>query len=335
MDKEKTLHPDAVELAAKGGQRFNIGIAEIFRQVGLRFDRQNSFQRLPSSEAARLMLATVDALQDETLGFLKRRTRPGGIETACHAIISSANLREATGRWQAFWQLIHDDLQARLTEDDFAARITLKVEGPESSNSVAFVSLIFLLQLRLSRWLTGKALILDELNLAYPEPSFAEDYQDVFPCPHYFDQTENSLIFHKRFLDLPITQTAASIPQFMQLVPALMTTKAIDESASGRIKNLLLSGESYEPLSFRTVAATLKRSEDSIRRALKSEGVTFAEIKESVRKDLAVFHLRRAEKSVSEIGYLLGFSEPSAFNRAFKNWTGKTPGAYREAFILT
>jgi AraC-like DNA-binding protein len=79
------------------------------------------------------------------------------------------------------------------------------------------------------------------------------------------------------------------------------------------------------------VAHRLHSSPQTLRRHLREEGSSFQELKDHLRRDLAIYHLGRDELSIQAITEQLGFSEPSAFHRAFKKWTGLTPGAYRAA----
>ena len=77
------------------------------------------------------------------------------------------------------------------------------------------------------------------------------------------------------------------------------------------------------------VARHLHVSPQTLRRHLREEGTSFQALKDELRRDIAIYHLGRADLSLQAIAEQLGFSEPSAFHRAFKKWTGLTPGAYR------
>ncbi len=77
------------------------------------------------------------------------------------------------------------------------------------------------------------------------------------------------------------------------------------------------------------MARQLHMSPQTLRRHLSEEGSSFQELKDHLRRDLAIYHLGRSDLSIQDIAEQLGFSEPSAFHRAFKKWTGLTPGAYR------
>lgn len=79
------------------------------------------------------------------------------------------------------------------------------------------------------------------------------------------------------------------------------------------------------------VAGRLHMSPRTLMRRLRGEGLSFQGIKDELRRDLAILDLARAELSLGEIGYALGFSSPAVFHRAFRHWTGMTPGVYRAA----
>ena len=85
---------------------------------------------------------------------------------------------------------------------------------------------------------------------------------------------------------------------------------------------------------FNFIASCLNISTQTLRRRLKDENTSYQEIKDHMRRDVALYHLtHRDEPSINAIAFKVGFTEPSTFHRAFKKWTGLTPGAYREAKI--
>jgi AraC-like DNA-binding protein len=83
--------------------------------------------------------------------------------------------------------------------------------------------------------------------------------------------------------------------------------------------------------SLATVASELAMSERSIQRALGEEATSFRQLVDEVRKELALEHLGRPGASAADVAFLLGFSEPSAFTRAFRRWTGSSPTQFRSA----
>jgi AraC-like DNA-binding protein len=80
---------------------------------------------------------------------------------------------------------------------------------------------------------------------------------------------------------------------------------------------------------FETLAQALSMSGPTLRRRLKAEGTTFQELKDSARRDAAILLLDRPELSSNEVALQMGFTDPSAFHRSFKKWSGQTPGQFR------
>jgi len=285
--------------------------------------------RFPKSRIGDLIAAVSQELQDETLGFLERPTPPGGLELWLHASITSRTLHEAMERWIRFWRMVHREQETTLTVDGDRARVMTVFNDDSALDRSAFITWLMFLMVRLSSWLIGKPLLLDRLCFTFPQPADPDDYLDMFPTRHYFSHADNSFDFNQRFLAMPVVKAPDSVPDFVRSLPHLMTVHRVDHSLTARVRRMVQAAGCADEISLGLVSQDLNCSEDTIRRRLKSEGSTFSEIKESVRRDMAVYHLESLDTSINEIAYRLGFSEPSAFNRAFKRWTGRTPGDYR------
>ena len=105
---------------------------------------------------------------------------------------------------------------------------------------------------------------------------------------------------------------------------------AAPERVARRVRAFLLEEVQRGAPTLQTAAAHLRTSPRTLKRRLQEEGTTFQDLLDSVRCDLAKRYLEEPRLALGEVSFLLGFSEPSAFHRAFKRWTGKTPLAYRQ-----
>ncbi len=285
--------------------------------------------RFPKSRIGDLLAAIAVELQDETLGFLERATPPGGMAMWVHASITSRTLREAIERWILFWHMVHREQRTTLALDGDQARIMTVFNDASDLDRSAFVTWLMFLMVRFSSWLIGKPLLLDRLCFTFGPPADPDDFTDMFPARHYFSHTCNSVDFNRRFLDMAVVRTPDDVRAFARQLPHLMSVQRADQSMTARIRRMVQATGSAEAASLQAVAVELGVSEDTIRRRLKKEGSSFSEIRESVRRDIAVYHLESMQTSINAIADMLGFSEPSAFNRAFKRWTGQTPGDFR------
>jgi AraC-like DNA-binding protein len=113
---------------------------------------------------------------------------------------------------------------------------------------------------------------------------------------------------------------------------ALLAERPAAETTAGTVRRMLtrLLGDDEAGCSLTAVSASLHMSERSLQRRLADEGVSFDALLDELRRELALRYLADEKVAIAEIAYLLGYSEPSAFHRAFKRWTGTTPAEARQ-----
>ncbi|MCW8126739.1 AraC family transcriptional regulator [Microbulbifer halophilus] len=289
--------------------------------------------RIPREQVADLLRREWDLLGDESGGYLARPWLPGTFAMMGHACISCPNLRRALFRSGRFVTMVSDDLHIKLVEDGEEARLIFHHSNEKGLPNQVFVESLALIWLRFFSWLIDRTILLERVHLAFPPSAYNEDYSDMFPCRHYFHQRETCLVFSTRYLQLPLVRDEQQLSEFLARAPeCLLAQYKSDHSFTGRIRRMLQQQNGIENLSLDDVAERLYISPQTLRRRLKEEGNSWQDIKDSVRRDMAVYQLKKQETAVAEIAERLGFSEPSAFNRAFKKWTGLAPGAYREKY---
>lgn len=169
-------------------------------------------------------------------------------------------------------------------------------------------------------------------EFAYPEPPYAAEYERVFHAPVTFGAKRNALLIDPRFAQL--RQPPADRYVFGVLskrADALL--KQLESSATTRAKveRVLMTVLPTGNTNMDTVAAKLGMSRRTLLRRLKEEGTTFECVLDELRRTLALGYLAEHKCSVNEVAYLVGFSDPAAFSRAFKRWTGMSPRAACEA----
>jgi AraC-like DNA-binding protein len=145
-----------------------------------------------------------------------------------------------------------------------------------------------------------------------------------------FGQSESSLTFDERFLDLTIRRGEGALRQFLRRAPSnILVRYRQDTDLVTRIRTQLGRKPPTEWPAFDVVAHQMRLSSASLRRRLALEGQTFQQIKDQIRRELAIEWLKADGSRVGEVSARLGFNEPSAFHRAFRKWTGHSPGAFR------
>lgn len=168
------------------------------------------------------------------------------------------------------------------------------------------------------------------VHFSYPEPSYSSVYDDVFQCPVHFDSPYNSMQLHPDITSWPVAQNQRYVFGVLSKhANGLLEQLAGETRLSARITALLLPKLHTGDHSIETVSTELCMSRQTVFRKLAAEGVTYTQVLDTLRQRLAMDYLANKRVSVHETAYLVGFSEPAAFSRAFKRWAGVTPSEFR------
>ncbi|PCA89694.1 AraC family transcriptional regulator, partial [Pseudomonas aeruginosa] len=145
-----------------------------------------------------------------------------------------------------------------------------------------------------------------------------------------FEANHSEIAFDASYLNLPLVQDQITLKQFLRTSPQWLIVRFINRQglSSQVFKQLRDCRYEYWP-TLADMAAARSLSVASLRRQLQREGFSFQELKDEVRRSIAFERLRNTDLSIGEIAEQAGFQEASAFHRAFKQWTGESPGHYR------
>jgi AraC-like DNA-binding protein len=184
---------------------------------------------------------------------------------------------------------------------------------------------------RFAGWLIRRRIPLRRVELAYAAPPHVLEYDLLFGAPCRFGAETTALVFDSALLNEPLLQDEAGIAAFLRRAPQdLLARIDYGSTTAARVRRLL--GQSFPgPGLLPTeseLAERLAVSPQTLRRQLAAESTSFQHIRDQMRRDHAIAALAEGRTPIERISEQLGFSEPSAFHRAFKRWTGSTPRAY-------
>jgi AraC-like DNA-binding protein len=183
---------------------------------------------------------------------------------------------------------------------------------------------------RMMRSLTGVKLSPLEVSFIYPRPASISEYEQVFCCPVLFGQKENFMTVDPRIANTPILMANPDLLQYFEKYAQDFLAELDRKNEHTRaVTKIILARLDDDALSIEKVAKEMSLSVRTLQNRLDGEGVVFSDLLKDIRQRLAQKYLRE-NHSVEEITYLLGFSEPSSFRKAFKKWLGVTPREYRE-----
>ncbi|KAF0865302.1 AraC family transcriptional regulator [Pseudomonas sp. LD120] len=327
--RERTIASHFARAALGGARRRGYDYAPLLQQLGISpelLDQPKA--RIAPEQFTRLLQLLWRELDDEYLGFGEGPSKRGTFAMMCHALIHCRTLEKALNRGLLFYGLFPQAPRLNLTREGDMARLSLDdatLWDPEHFLSES----LMVIWHRLASWLIGQRIRLEQAGFSYPKPEHGAEYDLLFPCPLRFRQQRSSLLFHSRYLDMPLLQDERTLKHFLERSPAdLLSRPDEGNSLSSQLRRLLSRDRERWP-DLESVAQHLHVSPQTLRRHLREEGSSFQGLKDELRRDIAIYHLGRADLSLQQIAEQLGFSEPSAFHRAFKKWTGLTPGAYR------
>ncbi len=327
--RERTIASHFARAALGGARRSGYDYSGLLQQLGISPELlEEPRARIAPEQFTRLLQGLWAALDDEFLGFGPTVSRPGSFAMMCHALIHCRNLDKALHRGLLFYSLFPDGPRLTISREGEMTRLSLDDSQFRDPDHFLTESQLMVWH-RLGSWLIGQRILLEQATFSYARPDHGAEYDLLFSCPLEFSARQSSLVFHSRYLDRPLLQDERTLKHFLQRSPADLLARPDDgNSLSSRLRRLLSRDSSRWP-DLEAVAAHLNISPQTLRRHLREEGTSFQGLKDQLRRDIAIYHLSRSDLSLQQIAEQLGFSEPSAFHRAFKKWTGLTPGAYR------
>ncbi|MDH5619741.1 MAG: AraC family transcriptional regulator [Gammaproteobacteria bacterium] len=290
--------------------------------------------RVTFDQLARLKLSLIKLLGDEYIGLLETPQPSGAFKLCCYCAINAETIGESLRLFAQFANLQKSGLVHEVSVGGGASRYGVRRRPAALVRNNYVIEYILLTVHRMHCWMANKRLALVGVNLDFARPEYASEYRYVFyGAPVKFDASDSSIMFRDDDLALPNTRTIDELKAFLLSTPITLLHETIDShDMSARVRRRLQQElvTNYRLPDFNSSAAYFRLHPQTLRRRLKRDGTSFKQIKLEVRRDLAINLINSGEHSVEEIADRLDYSEPAAFIRAFKNWLGMTPLAYRK-----
>ncbi|WDE13522.1 helix-turn-helix domain-containing protein [Thalassomonas haliotis] len=282
-------------------------------------------------------------LDDESAGASAKKLHVGSFKMLCHACSDCKTLRSVLHRTMTFFRLLSDEYQFTLEVKGEEAVFTLhhQLEAQAAplcrvqakAKNDYFILCLAIVFIRWFAWLIDQQIKLERVEFQFSRFAAQEDFETIFQSKVDFEQTDNRLVFASSLLSQAVVAEQEKLPALLINAPhCFLSHYQQQNSTAEQVRKILSQSENFSRMKLTDLAVRLHFSPATLTRKLKAENTSFMDIKDRTRKHKALTLLRSTEQPITSISYELGFSEASAFTRAFKKWTGENPLEYRNSY---
>ncbi len=304
--------------------------ADLMRRAGFHDDDlRDPDARVPLRKMWALWQLAVEATHDEELALRVFGTTPlRSYGLVGYIMGNSRTLGEAFARLARHSRIVTEAVQLHWERDAAVGRIALGDVAGEPRRA-ADGRLAFLVTA--ARELTGRPVAPREVALPYPRPGDVTCLEATFGSNVLFDRAQAEIAFEGSDVDSAVIGADPTLGGYLddlaeRMLAAMPAAAEFQDRARRAIWSALREGRA----DLESVAARLAVSPRTLQRRLQAEGSSYAALLDTVRRELAIGLLRGRTLAVYEVAFLLGYSEPSTFHRAFRRWTGTSPRAFRK-----
>lgn len=243
-----------------------------------------------------------------------------------HAILRAPTLREVVARFMRYQTLFHDANASRGEEAGgvFSLRQGFAGALPRSRHLIEFILAMWTMR---TGAIVGPSFRPLAVRFRHAAPADLTHHHAVFGKVLHFDAEHDALDFSAALLDVPLASSQAGAPVSAEV---LLGKDALgkDESFTERVHRKLVEAIRAGDVDIDAIARSLAASRRTLQRRLGEDGTSFRAVLDNARREVALDQMTRGTATVTDLTFLLGFSDLSAFARAFKRWTGTTPSLY-------
>ena len=304
----------------------------IFKATGIPSELVNDpMSRLPATTVTRLYSACVEVTNNPYFGLtVARFIHLHNLHALGYALAVSATLMDFCRRLERYFRLVSQAANVSVAEADgkVLLRFEYQVEICGETEDAFFGFLVLAMRLL---YKPGFNPLRVEFNRPMPREG-AEPYATLMRAPVSFSQTDGLLVFDRADMLQPLEGASPDLAQVNDGIVinylARLDKNDVITGVTKKIIELLPEGECDR----NKVASALCMSPSTLQLKLSQRGTSFQQLLDDTRKALACAYVRQPARTVTEITFLLGFSDTSNFTRAFKRWTGTSPTDFRHQF---
>ena len=315
----------------KSADEFGLDAEALFREVGvdpaLRLDIN---ARISEHQFDDLLWAAKQKSRDDGFIFhLITRLHPSYLGALGYAWLTSSSLRRALERAQRYFRIVSTRTEVLLEDQGDELIVSFRSTGSRSHDRALRERVRLVTPVQMCRLSYGDEFAPERVLFSHSAPGNVSYYYEYFRCELLFDQEDTAFVISASVADEPL---AGFNPQIVRELDQMMADYLARQDRGdfvGRTRAAILEELPSGNATLETVAERLLMSPRTLTRKLADRGESFKGMLAQIRRDLAEKYILDQSLSLTEISFLLGFSEASSFSRAYRGWTGRSPSAHR------
>jgi AraC-like DNA-binding protein len=294
---------------------------------GLLFD---TGARVPAERLQRLNAAAAERSGDPFFGLRSADFfRPAHLGALGFAWLASSSLRTALERLSRYARVIQDRLLIELSEDPEHFHVRIDARMPVEHSHIREDSQLAAL-IAFCRTIAGSQLNPARVRFQQMAPADTGRHYALFRCPLEFGAVDSVMTLTQADVDKRLTGANEQLAQLSEHIVVKYLAHNAKQDIVNRVKAAIIDELANGNVTELRIAERLHMTPRNMHRKLQREDTSFKKLLTDVRQELAEQYIQDRSKTLTEISYLLGFSEVSSFSRAYKGWTGRPPSEARQ-----
>ncbi len=312
--------------------RLGLDTGQILRAAGLdRATLQDPDARIPIEQSDTIWRTAYELSKDPNLALHAIEVLPFGAYRVIDFLATCApTVGAALAKVSDYFPIIHGVVRLPYTIGD--RHVTFAAEAPSRPSTITrpYAEYVLAAVFLRTRIATNQRFPLVRVEFSHPRPADIREHERIFECPIRFDASTCQMVIAREVWDTPRT---GSNPDLFSVLDTharmLLDQRPGPDDIVGRVREAIDAELRGGDPKLESISRRLAMSSRTVQRRLREHGVLFNDVLDTMRFRAAKSYLAKRDVAGTEVAYLLGFAEPSSFNRAFRRWSGQTPTDYR------